>query len=149
MSTVRWHLILGSACLVSLLGSQAYGQGPSTFKTRLAPVPVDATTQPATTGVGSVTATIQGTTLTVNGTFSGLQGPATVARIHVAPRGIRGPAALDLTVSKSTSGTLQGTLTLTAAQVDHLRRNRLYVQLHSEAAPDGNLWGWLMLEGTR
>jgi hypothetical protein len=134
---------------MTLLASPADAQGPSTFKARLAPVPVDATTQPATTGIGSVTATLQGTTLTLSGTFSGLQGPATVARIHVAPRGMRGPSALDLTVTKATSGTLQGAVALTAAQVDHLRRSRLYIQLHSESAPDGNLRGWLMPEVAR
>jgi hypothetical protein len=134
---------------VSLITSPVDGQGPTAFKTRLSPVPVDATTQPKTTGVGTVTATLQGTTLSVTGTFSGLQGPATVARLHVAPRGVRGPAAMDLTVTPATSGAVQGTVTLTAVQVDHLRRTRLYVQLHSEAAPDGNLWGWLIPEITR
>ena len=119
-------------------------QGNPAFKARLSPVPVDAITQPKTTGTGSVTATLRGNVLSVSGTFSGLQGPATIAQLHVAPRGMRGPAALDLTVTKGTSGTVQGDLTLTAAQVDHLRRLRLYVQIHSEAAPEGNLWGWLL-----
>lgn len=149
MPSTRWHLVLGGACLVSLLATQADGQSPSTFTTRLSPVPVDATTQPSTTGIGSVTATIQGTTLTVRGTFSGLQSPATMARIHVGPRGMRGLAAMELTVTKATSGTIEGTVTLTAVQVDHLRRNRLYIQVHSETAPDGNLWGWLMPEVVR
>ncbi len=149
MFSARRRLILAGTCLVSLLTAHLDAQGPTTFKTRLSPVPVDATTQPKTTGLGSVTATLQGTTLTLSGTFSGLQGPATVARLHVAPRGVRGPAAMDIPVTKATTGTIQGTLTLTAVQVDHLRRNRLYVQLHSEAAPEGNLWGWLMPEVAR
>ena len=29
-------------------------------------------------------------------------------------------------------------------QLADLEKGRLYVQLHSEKAPDGNLWGWLM-----
>ena len=33
---------------------------------------------------------------------------------------------------------------LTPAQVQELSASRYYVQLHSEKAPDGNLWGWLM-----
>jgi len=82
--------------------------------------------------------------LSVSGTFSGLQGAATVAQIHVGARGIAGPAVLDLTVTKATSGMVEGELTLTAAQVDHLKRGRLYVQIHSEKAPDGNLRGWLL-----
>ena len=116
----------------------------NTYKGRLSPVPVDATTQPATTGTGSVTATLNGNRLTVTGTFAGLQTPATTARVHVASRGLRGPGVLDLAVTKATSGTVQGELTLTAGQVDHLRRSRLYIQLASEKTPDGNLWGWLL-----
>jgi hypothetical protein len=26
---------------------------------------------------------------------------------------------------------------------------RFYIQLHSEKAPEGNLWGWLLREETR
>jgi hypothetical protein len=127
-------------CLPVALGAQS----DLVYKARLAPVPVDAITQPRTTGTGSVTATLRGSTLTVSGTFSGLQGPATLAKIHVAPKGMRGPATVDLTVTRDTSGTVQGELTLTAAQLEHLRRMRLYVQIHSEAAPEGNLRGWLL-----
>ncbi len=59
---------------------------------------------------------------------------------------MRGPNVLDLAVAKTdaTSGTLSGSLDLTAIQVADLEKGRLYVQLHSEKAPDGNLWGWLL-----
>jgi hypothetical protein len=144
MTRARWHV---AATLLVAAWAGAAGLAAQTgqvFKARLTPVPVDANTQSTTTGSGSATATLRGTTLSVTGTFSGLQGPATIAQVHVGPKGIRGPAVLDLTVTKATSGTVQGELTLTAAQVDHLRRNRLYLQIHSEAAPEGNLWGWLL-----
>ena len=36
------------------------------------------------------------------------------------------------------------TLDLTPLQVTDLEKGRFYVQLHSEKAPDGNLWGWLL-----
>ena len=132
------------AATILTFTSAASAQKPETYKGRLSPMPVDATNQAATTGVGSVTAVLTNTKLSVSGTFSGLQGPATIAQIHVGARGIAGPAALDLTVTKATSGTVQGELTLTAAQVDHLKRGRLYVQIHSEKAPEGNLRGWLL-----
>jgi hypothetical protein len=119
-------------------------QNAQTFKARLSPMPVDATNQAGTTGLGAVTAVLAGTKLTVSGTFSGLQTPATIAQVHVGPKGISGPAVLDLTVTKATSGTLQGELMLTSAQVEHLKRGRLYIQIHSEKAPDGNLRGWLL-----
>lgn len=142
MTFVRLLVVL--AGLLSLTSATPAAQSSTTYTARLSPVPVDATTQPKTTGSGTLTATLRGATLTLKGTFKGLQGAATVARIHVAPRGLRGPAALDVTVSAGTSGTIEGSLTLTAAQLDHLRRGRLYIQIHSEAAPDGNLWGWLL-----
>ena len=122
----------------------AGAQVADSYKARLSPVPVDATNQPEITGVGSLTATLRGTTLSIMGTFSGLKTPATTAKLHVGPRGIPGPPVLDLMVSKSTAGTIQATLMLTAAQVDHLKRGRLYVQVQSEKAPDGNLRGWLL-----
>jgi hypothetical protein len=51
---------------------------------------------------------------------------------------------LALTKTDAASGTLSGSFTLTPIQVADLEKGRLYVQLHSEKAPDGNLWGWLL-----
>jgi hypothetical protein len=98
------------------------------------------------TGSGSLTATLAGKQLTITGTFEGLRSPATTAQIHRGPKGIRGPAILelDLTVSKSVKGTLSGSVELTPDQIADLRNGRLYLQIQSERAPDGNLWGWLL-----
>ena len=138
--TVRAALLVGLA-LATAAPLQA--QTVKTYKTRLAPVPV-ATFTPSITGVGSVTATLAGTKLTVAGTFEGLASPATVARLHRSPKpGIRGDVLFNLTVTSGTSGTISGTFDLTAAQVQEIAASRYYVQLHSEKAPDGNLWGWL------
>ncbi len=122
----------------------AAAQDAKTFKSRLATVPVEASTAAVLTGSGEVTAVLTGNRLSVKGTFKGLQAPATAARLHVAPIGLRGPAMLELTVTRATSGTISGELTLTPIQADHVTRNRVYVQLHSEKAPDGNLRGWLL-----
>ena len=120
-------------------------QGEEQFKGRLAPVPIDATMRSTVTGSGSVSAVLAGTKLSINGTFEGLSGPATIARLHQGiVTGVRGPDLAELTISRSTRGTVSGTVTLTAAQVDNLKRGKLYVQIHSEKAPDGNLWGWLL-----
>jgi hypothetical protein len=67
-----------------------------------------------------------------------------VARVHNGSKGIRGPALFDLEVSKATSGTISGVIELTAAQIDELKNSRFYIQLHSQKAPEGNLWGWLL-----
>jgi hypothetical protein len=126
------------------VGALTAAQGGGKFRARLSPVPVEATTLAAITGSGSVTAVLTGTRLTVTGTFEGLRTPATVARIHRAMKGVRGPALFDLVVSKATSGTISGTLTLTPARVEDLEEGRFYRQIHSEKLPDGNLWGWLL-----
>lgn len=122
----------------------AGAQGGDKFRARLSPVPVEATTVAGITGSGSVTAVLTGTKLTITGTFEGLRSPATVAQVHDGPKGVRGPVIFDLMVSKATNGAISGTFTLTPAQVQDLRNGRFYVQIHSEKAPDGNLWGWML-----
>jgi hypothetical protein len=41
---------------------------------------------------------------------------------------------------------VSGTFKLDAAQTEALRKGKLYVQIDSEKAPNGNLWGWLLTE---
>lgn len=115
------------------------------FNVRLRPVPIEASTAAATTGAGEATAELNGTRLTLRGNFTGLAGAATVARLHQgAVTGVRGPAIADVTVTAATSGTVSGEVTLTPAQVEAVRQGHVYLQIHSESAPDGNLWGWLL-----
>ncbi len=114
------------------------------FEARLSVVPIDLTMQKTVTGRGSATASLDGSALVIEGTFTGLASPATVARVHRGPnKGLRGPAIGDLQVETETTGAIRGTVTLSAEQLDDLQKGRLYIQLHSEKAPDGNLWGWL------
>jgi hypothetical protein len=58
--------------------------------------------------------------------------------------GVRGPAVAEFTVPQSPSGSFNAQFKLTPSQLDSLRLGRLYLQIHSVAAPDGNLWGWLL-----
>ena len=138
---------------IALIGVVALtAQQPKTYKARLSPVPIDVSMQATIAGSGSVSAVLTGTKLAITGTFDGLKSPATIAQIHKGPvRGVRGPNVLDLTVSKTdaASGTLTGSFDLTAIQLADLDKGRLYVQLHSEKAPDGNLWGWLLPQENR
>ena len=131
-----------------LLAGLALSQPPSTFKVRLSPVASDATMRATVAGAGSASATLNGARLTITGSFEGLKSAATIAQIHSGvATGVRGPFILDLTVSKAgagTSGTISGSFELTPAQATSLRRGQLYIQIHSEKAPDGNLWGWLL-----
>jgi hypothetical protein len=133
---------VASALLCTALA--AFSQQGETFRTRLSPVPITVVMQSAVAGSGSVTATLQGSKLTVSGTFEGLRSSATVAHLHRGPRGIPGPPFAELTVTKAARGSVDGSADLTPAQVDDLRNGRVYLQIHSESAPEGNLRGWLL-----
>ena len=120
-------------------------QAPETFKARLSPVPVDAQTRANIAGIGTAKATLVGTKLSISGSFEGLRSPAVAAKIHQGPvTGVRGAAVLDLTVAHATSGAVNASVDLTPQQVESLKKGQLYIQIDSEKAPDGNLWGWLL-----
>jgi hypothetical protein len=137
---IHWYV---TALLAAFIALQASAQ--QNFKVRLRPVPIEAATAANTTGAGEATAQLTGTKLTLRGNFAGLKGPATVARLHQgAVMGVRGPAIADVTVPKAATGDFSAEVTLTAAQVEGLRQGHVYLQIHSETAPDGNLWGWLL-----
>jgi hypothetical protein len=119
-------------------------QAPS-YRARLSVVPIDVAMQATVAGSGLATATLKGSTLTIAGTFTGLKTAATAVRLHRGPKtAMRGPAIADLTATAATNGSIAGTIELTKQQIDDLAAGRLYLQLHSEKAPDGNLWGWLL-----
>ena len=136
--------VVATALALAAVMAPAGAQTPQ-YRARLSPVPIDIAMQATIAGSGTVTAALKGTTLTINGTFTGLRTPATAVRVHRGPKtAMRGPAIGDLTATAATSGTISGSLELTAAQAGDLAAGRLYVMLHSEKAPEGNLWGWLL-----
>lgn len=135
---------LAALVFAAAIASSAYAQTPQ-YRARLSIVPIDIAMQSTIAGSGSASAILKGTTLTINGTFSGLRTPATVARLHRSPRtAMRGVPIGDLTATAETNGTISGSIELTKEQIDDLAAGRLYIQLHSQKAPDGNLWGWLL-----
>src|ERR1700761_285103 len=116
------------------------------YEAELDPVPFDATNRAdVINSIGNVTATLDGTTLTVQGTFSNLASPAKGGSFRIGlAKGVPGEAIEgNLVVSHAQAGTVSGTVTLTPAQVEALNRHALYVRIDSEKAPDGNLQGWL------
>ena len=129
--------------VLSLLPAAA--QNEVRYKVRLAPVPLDIAMRSTVAGSGSATAVLKGPLLTINGTFEELRSPATTARLHQGPTmGLRGMPFADLTISKATNGTITGSVTLSPEQARALERGRVYLQISSERAPDGNLWGWFV-----
>jgi hypothetical protein len=127
----------------AVLATFVQAQSPQ-YRGRLSPMPLDIAMQNVIAGSGSAAATLKGSTLNITGTFTGLKTPATVARVHRSAKpGMRGAPIGDLTVTTETSGTISGSIELTKEQISDLAAGRLYVQLHSQKAPEGNLWGWL------
>jgi hypothetical protein len=135
-------LILPAALVA--LGVVGSAQRPEVYKARLSPLGVTNATVATTTGVGNVTATLNGTTLAIEGSFEGLTGNATAANLRQGPKGIPGPVIKELEVPKASNGKITASVTLTAEQIADLKAERLYLQIHSERAPEGSIRGWLL-----
>src|SRR5579872_2018182 len=139
-------MALGRCAAMAAIGvGILLAQSGETYKARLSAVAADARTRAELAGIGSVTATLSGAKLTITGSFEGLRSPATTAQVRAASAaGIRGPAVHDLTVTQAASGSLSGSLDLTPEQIEDLRKGGIYIQIQSQKAPDGVLWGWLL-----
>lgn len=149
-----------TACLVIfttgglLLAPSSEAQGGDKFKARLAPAPALGVQGGATAvaGLGSASATLSGRKLTLTGSFEKMASAATAAKLGLGLiTGARGDLILDLRLTKApqstpagTSGTIAGSFDLTPAQVEALRKGKLYIQINSEGAPNGHLLGWLL-----
>src|SRR3954465_5533719 len=121
------------------------------YQASLGPMPLDDETKAVIAGRGEATASYDGKTLTLKGSFRGLPSNATEAPLFLSPAiGVPGKQVLDLEVTKSTSGTLSASTALSSAQAAALRTGKLYIQINSEKAPSGyewgpkgTLWGWI------
>jgi hypothetical protein len=141
-SAALYRLAGVTLAAVTLCGGGALAQ---TYQANLGPMPLDAATNKNMLGRGEATASWDGRTLSVNGRFAGLPSPATKAHLFVSPYiGVPGGESFDLTVAPADNGTLSGQIALNAKQAAAFRTGRLYVQIDSQKAPTGNLWGWLL-----
>lgn len=115
------------------------------FEAQLDPAPFDATSRADIIGsIGQVTATLNGNTLSVNGTYKDMTSPAIAASLRIGLlKGVVGDAIGTLSVTRTPDGTVSGSVQLTEAQIEALNREALYVRVDSEKAPEGNLQGWL------
>ncbi len=122
------------------------------YATELDPVAFDNSNVKNNVGIGHVTATLSGSTLTVTGDYSGLSSEATAANLQLGlGRGVAGgtTGGLDgttvgkLTIGGGMSGQISGSVKLNSAQLAALKKGALYVEIDSAKAPTGNLWGWL------
>ena len=143
---MRRSYILITMCLaLAALASPAQPQGPERFRVRLTTVPMDGGMRNTVAGFGSASATLAGSKLSITGTFDGLKSPATSATLHSGvARGVRGNSIGNFTSTNATKGSISGSIDLSPDQVKGLREGKLYLEIASEKAPEGNLWGWLL-----
>jgi hypothetical protein len=131
-----------AAMLISTLGP-IWAAEP-VFQGELDPFPFTPATRAVVAGIGTISATLDGNNLTIQGTFTDLPSPATAAHLRMGlAMGVPGAVIGELTVSHEVAGTFTGKVMLNDTQLAGLRRNAVYVQIDSVKAPDGNLWGWL------
>ncbi len=129
-----------------MLSGGAFAQ---TYHANLGPMPLDAATNANMLGRGEASAALDGKMLTVSGKFMGLPSPATKAHLFVGLAiGVPGSEGFDLTVSPAQSGSVSGQIALNAKQAAAFRTGRFYIQIDSQKAPTGNLWGWLLPQHT-
>jgi hypothetical protein len=142
MALTVLHRLTGLAVAAAIFCGGALAQ---TYQANLGPMPLDAATNKNMLGRGEATATLEGKTLTVSGRFAGLPSSATKAHLFVGLAiGVPGSEGFDLTASPADNGTVSGQIVLNAKQAAAFRTGRLYVQIDSQKAPTGNLWGWLL-----
>jgi uncharacterized surface protein with fasciclin (FAS1) repeats len=93
---------------------------------------------------GNATATLDGNTLTISGTYEGFD--ATMAHIHgPAAAGANAGIFKDLTFSNTaTPKTLTGSFTLTAQELTNLNSGLYYINVHSAARPSGQIRGQIV-----
>jgi MYXO-CTERM domain-containing protein len=111
----------------------------------------------AATGFGTFELNDAMTELTFNITFSGLSSGLTAAHFHDAPPGVPGPIVRAISSAEGavpgiTSGVLSGVWTSTDAQpltpalVSDLRAGKIYVNIHSDSFPAGEIRGQVIPE---
>lgn len=136
------YLAVPMALVLMLSGAAVAAE---TYQANLGPMPLDQANRATKLGRGEATATLDGKILIVSGNFIGLSSPATKAHLYVSPHiGVPGGDGFDLVVTEAVNGTVSGQLVLNTKQAAAFRTGRLYVQIDSQKAPTGSLWGWLL-----
>lgn len=136
----KLQLLLVAAALI-FTGVASTAQ--TAYHARLSHMPRTPQTVDTITGMGQVTLSLSGNLLTVSGSFSGMSSAATMVHIHNGPPAQPGPVVHSLEISLSTSGEISGTVELSDAQVEELKKNSLYIQVHSAGNPAGEIRGWI------
>ena len=105
---------------------------------------------PPPTGLATVHLSASGTTVDYVVTATNLSGPAIAAHFHEAPAGTPGPVVLDIgdtiVVNEDGNFRAEGSLPAPADFADDLRDGNIYVNVHTELNPDGELRGQILTD---
>lgn len=77
--------------------------------------------------------------------YQDLTTPATVAHFHAGPPGVSGPVVLPIPGAAALSGLLLGSAIVTPDFVAQLLGGDIYINVHSERYPDGEIRGQVTL----
>ena len=142
---MKLGLRLPYSLVISIFFFVSSAQAQDTYRARLSPMPTTPQTVSTILGEGEVILILSGNSLTIDGDFTGMSSVATGAHIHNGPPAQPGPVIHTLEITENTSGSLTGTLTLSDEEIESLRNNEFYIQIHTETNPPGELRGWVFL----
>jgi hypothetical protein len=95
-----------------------------------------------TTGRGSATATLDGSTLEYTVQFSGLSGPPTAAHFHgPAAPGQNAGVQVNIGQAAGLTSPMKGRAQLTDKQIADLKAGRMYINVHTANHTDGEIRG--------
>src|SRR6516225_8580743 len=115
---MAWKVIIALPLAAALIA-----QSGETYKARLSAIAADARTRPQLAGLGSASAVLSGSKLSITGSFDGLLSPAIMAQLRAGvAAGVRGPVIEELTISKAVSGSISGSTDLTPEQIETLHK---------------------------
>jgi len=143
---VRVMLVLAVAFLSAVIAESANAV-VLRFMVRMNGAQENPPVAPAGTGVGRIVIDTVTGTVTGSVRFTGLSTPSVAGHFHIGAAGVNGPVIIPL---QGGVGVTAGTMRVTAgsrfnvAQRRALRRNGLYLNIHSTANPGGEIRGQII-----
>jgi hypothetical protein len=146
MKKLKLPFLVTTLCLL-IFGTSQVTNAQTVFETTLSGSNEVPTV--TTSANGSITATLNGNELTVEGSFEGLSSTYLFSHLHAGMAGEAGGVLFTLNATVDADGkggtytTTSNTFTLTSGQVDTLKARGIYVNIHSETYGAGELRGQL------
>lgn len=136
-------LVCLGLAVVTMTATAAFAD--QSFDFRLSPGPRLVGTRAESSGAGRVHAELKGNLLALSGDYHGLLAAPASAQLMMGPLpGVRGPKLADLTITPAVEGKISGTVRLNRQAMAAFAKGGLYIEIVSQPAPDGDLWGWVM-----